>query len=368
MSDIHTIEPQPIPKHKMAFLMDWLITLKCNYDCGYCGPGVNGFQPGHDNSIPHPDADVCEKMLSQGFEYVDAYMEKKRPNMRALNLNIYGGEALYRGDIEYLMDRSSELYAKYKDRWSLQRILTTNASSDLEKWKNVTDHVEYVQFSFHTDGPPKLQDNFFRNIEYHHSTKKPYSAIVLMYPKKWERSMYALEYMQRKGYNVRPRILDGHAGVYTNEQLQQIFDAMKEKDHSLLEKINNDKTIDQSGRACCGGRPMCINRNLKEPKKFVPRDSWQGWKCSANQFFLFMDCVSRKFHTTKDCWVRPDGTVGALATIETMDKFIAETKAKLQETPDVFLTCAQKICRCGTCAPKSTTSEGLSKVLNSYNI
>ena len=174
--------------------------------------------------------------------------------------------------------------------------------------------------------------------------------------------------MQRKGYNVRPRILDGHAGVYTNEQLQQIFDAMKEKDHSLLEKINNDKTIDQSGRACCGGRPMCINRNLKEPKKFVPRDSWQGWKCSANQFFLFMDCVSRKFHTTKDCWVRPDGTVGALATIETMDKFIAETKAKLQETPDVFLTCAQKICRCGTCAPKSTTSEGLSKVLNSYNI
>jgi len=367
MPNFETLEPHPSPKNKMAFLMDWLVTLKCNYDCGYCGPAINGYQAGHDNSIPHPETDVCEKMLAQGFEYVDAYMEKKRPNMRALNLNIYGGEALYRKDIEYLMDKSSELYAKYKDRWSLQRMLTTNASSDLNKWKNVTDHVEYVQFSYHTEGPPKLQDNFFRNIEYHHANKKPYSAIVLMYPKQWSRSIYALEYMQKKGYNVRPRILDGNQGTYTKEQLQQCFDAMKEKDHGLLDMIE-EKPVIEKMRACCGGRSLCVNRNFKDPKKVIPRDSWQGWKCSANQFFLFMDCVSRKFHTTKDCWVRPDGTRGALATIETMDKFIEETKAKLKISPEYFLTCVQKTCMCGTCAPKSSTSAGLAKVMKSYNI
>ena len=367
MQTPHTLEPHPSPKHKMAFLFDWLVTLKCNYDCSYCGPGVNGYRPGHDNSLPHPEQETCEKMLEQGFRYVDMYMEIKKPNMRSLNLNIYGGEALFRKDIEYLLERSSKLYESYKGNWHLNRMLTTNASSSLDKWKNISEHLEYVNFSYHAQGPTKLQDNFMRNIEWSHENKKNYGAIVLMYPGEWEKCMYVFQLMQRKGYNVRPRIIDGPAGKYTKDQLRQIFDAMNEKDYSLLDGIEG-KQIDSKMRACCGGRPLCIDRNLKEPKKAVARDSWMGWKCSANQFFLFADCHSKKFFTNKDCNVRHDGTWGPLADIDTMDDYIEQSKRRLKQTHNCFLTCVQKTCRCGTCAPKSLTDKGLADVMKSYNI
>jgi len=367
MNSIHTVEPHPSPKHKMGFLLDWLLTLKCNYDCTYCGPGGNGWLPGHDNTQAHPDKDVCEKMLEQGLRYVDMYMEIKRPNMRSTSLNIYGGEAVYRKDIEYLLEKSSELYDGYKDSWSLNRMLTSNASCSLDKWKNVTDHVETITFSYHSEGPAKLQDNFITNLEYTHAQKKNYSAIVLMYPKQWERCMYMLDYMQRKGYNVRPKILDGIQGVYTKEQLKQVFDVMKEKDYSLLENIEGKEVLTKF-RACCGGRPLCTNRNFKEPKSVVPRDNWLGWKCSANQFFLMMNSHDKNFYTNKDCHVRHDGTRGPLANIDTMDQYIEQTKEQLKQSSSHFLTCVQKRCVCGTCAPKSLTNQGLTDVMKSYNI
>lgn len=361
MTEIHTVEPFPSPRHKLGFLLDWLLTLKCNYDCSYCST------EGHDNSQAHPAQEVCEKMLEQGFSYVDSYMEIRKPNMRSVSLNVYGGEAVYRKDVEYLLEKSSKLYTTYKDKWSLTRMLTTNASCDIQKWKNITDHVEYVTFSYHAQGPAKSQENFMRNIEYTHKQNKSYAAIVLMYPKMWEKCMYTLEYLQRKGYNVRPRILDGREGVYTKEQMEQCFEIMKEKDYSLLEKIKN-KPVATEFRACCGGRSLCVNRNLKEPKRVVPRQDWVGWKCSANHFFLMMNCHDRNFYTNKDCHVRHDGTRGAIASTENMDLYIQDLKNKLKQTSNYFLTCVQKECLCGTCAPKSLTEQGLLDVMKSYNL
>lgn len=362
----HTLEPQPNPKHKMGFLLDLLLTLKCNYDCSYCGPEENGWLPGHDNSKSHPDQDVCLTMLEQGLRYVDTYMEIRKPNMRSASLNMYGGEALYRKDIEHILERSSQLYKPYENKWTLKRTLTTNASCDLGKWKNVTDHLEYITFSYHSEGPAKLQDNFFRNIEHTHNQKKNYSAIVLMYPEQWQRCIYTLDYLQRRGYNVRPKLLDGHKGVYTKEQLRHCFDVMKEKDYSLLDDIEG-KQIMTKFRACCGGRPLCVNRNFKEPRQTVPREDWLGWKCSVNHFFLMANCQDRKFYTNKDCHVRPDGTRGHVADIDTMPQFIEENRARLAKTKEYFYTCVQKRCICGTCAPKSLTQQGLAEVMKSYN-
>ena len=36
MTIIHTVEAAYHPKNKMGFLIDWLLTLKCNFDCAYC--------------------------------------------------------------------------------------------------------------------------------------------------------------------------------------------------------------------------------------------------------------------------------------------------------------------------------------------
>ena len=59
MNEIHTVEPAYHPKHKLGFLIDWLLTLKCNYDCTYCDISPKG----HDNSKPHPSTEKCIIML-----------------------------------------------------------------------------------------------------------------------------------------------------------------------------------------------------------------------------------------------------------------------------------------------------------------
>ena len=357
----------PEPKNKMAFLLDWLVTLKCNYDCTYCGPGINGDLPGHDNSKAQPKTEDCLRMLEQGLRYVDTYMDIKRPNMRSVNLNIYGGEALYMKDILYILEQSSSVYSQYKDKWSLNRMLTTNASCSLDKWKNIIQHIENVTLSFHSQGPAKLQDNFLRNIEYIHNADRQYDSIVLMYPGEWKRCTYILEYLTGKGYNVRPKILDGPEGIYTKEQLQYIFDVMKEKDYSLLDKIEGKPVLKQF-RGCCGGRTLCTNRDFRNPTKVVARETWKGWKCSANQFFLMMNTDDKKFYTNKDCHVRHDGTRGPIADIHTMDDYISDLKNTLGDNRNHFLTCVQQTCVCGTCAPKSITQSGLEKVMANYNL
>ena len=78
MDQIHTIEPAYHPKGKMGFTIDWVPTLKCNYDCSYCVVGPNG----HDNSTKHPSLDKCLTMLKQMYKYTDVMMEPKKLRLR----------------------------------------------------------------------------------------------------------------------------------------------------------------------------------------------------------------------------------------------------------------------------------------------
>lgn len=334
--------------------------MKCNYDCTYCA--------GHDNSQQHPDKELCEKMLSQAFRYVDAYMKIKKPRLRSVILNVYGGEAVYHPDIEYLLSKSSDLFSNFKSRWSLSRSLTTNASCKEKKWRNISEHLEHTMFSFHAQGSSKLKENYFRNLDFTHKSGKKYDAIVLMYPVKsyWQECLYTLKYMRKKKYNVRIRMLDGRDGVYTREQLLELKEMWPTDNKKLLDKIENKKIISE-GRWCCGGRSFCVNRDFKNPVKFVEQEGYEGWHCSANQFFLMADSHTQSFYTNKDCHVRPDGTRGALATIESMDRYIDNLESTLAKNSNFFLKCVQKSCQCGRCAPKSTELSRLLDVMKIYN-
>jgi hypothetical protein len=366
MTTLQTVEPWPTPATKMGFLFDWLLTLKCNYDCGYCGKGVNGNIAGHDNSRPHPDVDMALKMLEQGLRYVDTYMDIKKPNMRSAILNIYGGEAVYHPHIEFLLTKSSELYGQYKDKWALTRQLTTNASCGLEKWKKISEHVEYITFSWHSSGPVKLKMNFEKNLEYTNASGKSYQVLVLMYPKAWDECLYTITHFKKRGYNVRPKILDGDEGVYTNKQLNDLAQFFPEFSSEFVEK-NKGKKIQREGRSCCGGKQMCIDRDYKSPVKFIERQTFRGWHCSANHFFLMADTDSQQFYTNKDCWVNESTTRGPIANISNMDVYIDKIRNKLSQDNNYFLKCVQKTCKCGMCAPKSISKESLSDVMKIYN-
>ena len=70
---IQTIEPAYLPAQTMSILLDWKVTLKCNYDCSYCSTDW-----GHNNKIPHPPVADCLKMLEQMYRYVDVISKYKK--------------------------------------------------------------------------------------------------------------------------------------------------------------------------------------------------------------------------------------------------------------------------------------------------
>ena len=59
---IDTVEPAYLPGQKLNFLIDWLVTLKCNFNCAYCG------LTGHDNLRPHPPVEKCIETLDGELE------------------------------------------------------------------------------------------------------------------------------------------------------------------------------------------------------------------------------------------------------------------------------------------------------------
>jgi hypothetical protein len=367
MTAIHTVEAAYHPKNKMGFLIDWLLTLKCNYDCSYCAVGPKG----HDNSTQHPSLEKCITMLKQMYRYTDVVMQYKKNAFKDAILNVYGGEALYHPDIEKILTETTREYEKYTDRWRLRRRLTTNATATQKLWYTVCEHIEGITFSYHSQGSEKMKTLFKKNIDHAVKTKKEHDIIVCMFPhvRHWQDCLDFLKYCEQNNLNARPKLLDGPLGIYNEKQLEQLIPYVKNFDESDVKKINKNISIDSQTRGCCGGRSMCTNRKIKEYTTMIPRDlGFEGWHCSANQFFLHGNNVYGEYYTNKDCRVRLDGTAGSIATIDTMDKYIEKITELPRHSGIPTLRCVQKTCLCGTCAPKSIYKENLEYILKIYNI
>ena len=357
---IHTIEPAYHPKQKMSFLAEWLITLKCNYDCPYCpiGPG------GHDNSTQHPSFEKSLVMLDQIYEYVDVVMSHKKTWFRDVVMHLLGGEVIYHPQIIELMRQSSERYQKYKDRWNLKRRLTTNGTATEKTWQAICHHVEGITMSYHSTGPEKLRKCFKTNLLYLNEIKKEHDVIVLMYPDKdhWRDCVEFLQWAKQNKIIARPKILDGPLGVYNNQHLKDLSEFIHADE---LKDWDTEERADAQARGCCGGRKMCFNRNLKKHSFLVPRKlGFKGWHCSANQFFLHGNNVTGQYFTNHDCSVKLGGTTGSLADINTMFSYIENMK-KQSVLPT--LLCAQEKCFCGVCAPKAMDHAQLMNIMKIYN-
>jgi hypothetical protein len=368
MNIIHTVEPAYHPMNKMGFLIDWLLTLKCNFDCAYCAIGPYG----HDNSTKHPPLEKCITMLKQMYKYTDVMMQNKKNNFKDVILNVYGGEAIYHPEIENILIATTEEFEPYKNKWRIRRRLTTNATATEKKWKTICDHVEGITFSYHSESSEKMKTLFKKNIEYVVKIKKEHDIIVCMYPNSlyWKDCLSFLEYCTKLNLNARPKLLDGPLGVYDEKKLEELRPYIKKFDSIDVKKITGEIRIDNQARGCCGGRSMCTNRNIKDYKTLIPRDlGFEGWHCSANQFFLHGNNVYGTYYTNKDCRVTLDGKIGSIASIDTMEDYIEKIKTQISKKKVMpSLQCVQKKCLCGTCAPKSVHKENLYSIMKIYNV
>ena len=355
---LHTIEPAYLPGQRLPLQLDWLLTLKCNYDCSYCAIGDSG----HNNAIPHPDKDRCIAMLEQLYRYSDVVNSFKKPKSRLVILNIYGGEAIYHPEIEHILQEATALYQPYRHKWTLLRRLTTNATSRPAQWRKICDNIEGCTVSYHSEGPDKLKQNVRSNIMHLKEIKMDYDVQILLNSDMtyWDDIMSFHAWCRANAVKYKLKILDGPTSVYNETQLAFI-------NQHIPNSIKQGQTSRSQGRACCGGREICFNGDLKTRSKFVsqPNSDFTGWRCSVNLFFLMANSVTGRFYSNKDCRVTPSGTLGHLATIDTMDEHIKDFKRKLSEGYS-GVTCVQRRCVCGVCAPKSESEQNLSKVLENY--
>jgi organic radical activating enzyme len=363
MLPIHTIETAYHPKNKMGFLLDWIVTLKCNYDCSYCDSS------GHDNSTQHPPMEKCIRMLKQMYQYVDLMMQYKQNQFKDAILNVYGGEALYHPEIEKILIETTREFELYKNTWRLKRRLTTNATATEKKWKSVCEHLEGITFSYHSQGAKKMKTLFKKNIDYVLSIKKEYDIIVCAFPRSryWQDCINFLEYCKQNKLNARPRLLDGPLGLYNQKQLEELAPYLK--DDTAI-SIKSEIPIDKQTRGCCGGRQLCVNRNLRDHQTMIPRDQgFEGWHCSANWFFLHGNSVNGEYYTNKDCRVKLlEQSRGSIANVDNMNEYIEKIKNLLLQNKLPTMKCVQKICKCGTCAPKSLHLKNLEPIMKIYNI
>lgn len=352
------IEPAYLPNQRLPLQLDWILTLKCNYDCSYCTIGERG----HNNALPHPPKSRCIDMLKHLYHYSDVVNKYKKEKSKLVILNILGGEAVFHPEIEDILKQSTELYQPYKDRWQLKKRLTTNGTMKSSSWRNICEHLGGCTVSYHSEGPEKLKQQVKENILYLKDIKFEYDVQILLHSdmKYWPDVINFYEWCRENNINYKLKILDGSTSVYNKQQLEFI-------NKKIPNSIREGERSGSFGRACCGGRELCFDRKLAQRHRFAsqPNSDFRSWYCSVNLFFLYANGVTGKFYSNKDCKVRNDETLGALADIDTMTDYITEFDEKLANG---FrgVRCVQKACGCGICAPKSKSNQDISDILKNY--
>lgn len=353
------LDPSNVP----SFLLDWEVTKKCNLDCSYCPVGVDG---GHDNSLDHPPLDECLRTIDFMYEYVDLYMQHRKPTQRKVVLNLYGGESISHPNIIEILNECRIRYQKYAEKWHLTVTCTTNGIIGNKRWEKIVPLVDEFTVSYHAEISDKQYTQFINNIKYLSEQQKPFTCVVMMHnnPKFFAKSEEMIEFCQQNNLRYIAKPLDNtdEKWAYNPDQYQVlksfwVSKSSKKNQDEYKEIINdvgsNTTTSVSNGRTCCGGRKLSINGDIKSSVTFVPKQGFNDWYCSVNWFFLFVQQVTGKVYTNKDCRMSTTGKVEPLGTIAEYEDIITTLKDQFTQSAVPVIQCKKPICRCGFCAPKA---------------
>jgi hypothetical protein len=376
-SGISSIQPAIDPHNKPGFLLDWELTLKCNLDCFYCGEGTEPGK-GHSNSANHPPLNECLDSIDFFYNYVDVFMQTKAKWNRLAVLNVYGGESLLHPDIVEILQQVHNKHTDGNYDWPLTVITTTNAIIGNNRLQQILPFIDDFTLSYHEDQLNQKQKQLFKtNALTIKNSGKRLKIIVLMTTKEenWPGCLDLIEWCNDNDIDYLPRSLDGRDRVYSAEQLQWLRDMYsgltnsksKETQDRLLAQgdtfTKKESTLSSQGRACCGGRSLCINKNLRESVRWIPGNNFQGWHCSVNHFFVYLKQHDGRIFTNKDCLVGYNNKREPIGHLSNWKKLVEETKQRLTADQMPYLVCPITRCQCGLCAPKAETREELDDIM-----
>lgn len=384
MSKIISIEPAIDPNARPTFLLDWELTLKCNLDCSYCPtPEQTDLSKAyHDNSAQHPSLSECLETIDFMYQYVDLYMSHKPRWNRGVVLNVYGGESLFHPDIVEILENVKSRHQPYKDSWPLTITCTTNGVVGPTRFQEVINLVDEFTVSYHVESLPKQKQQVRDNLLSLRKKNKRVKCVILMHgdQQHWPELMDIIEFCQQNDIKYLPRHLDGNINAnYGPEQIVWFKNLWSERSpvksqdkqkeimshHTELEQADS-VTLSKVGRACCGGRLMCANSDLKHPTFYVPDNNFQGWDCSVNWFFLYIKQYTKEIFVNKDCRMNFQGQVGPIGTLDRHQELITSTKEYLEKDQMPIINCAKNRCTCGLCAPKAKTQEEFITIMKKH--
>jgi len=348
-----TLEPAVDPNNRISFLLDWELTLKCNLDCSYCGPG-------HDNSTRHPDLATCLESIDFMFEYVDLYMSTKPSGLQYVILNVYGGESLYHPDIITVLEQVHERYKPYQEHWHLTVTTTTNAIISPRQLEKIIPLIDEFTVSYHTEATDRQKQQFRDNLITIRDSGRRQKCIVLMHQQTelFEDANRMIAWLTENNIGFIPKQLDGDY-KYSNQQIV------------WFDRLNESKTFgttvneQPNRRACCGGRQLCTNQNYKERYHYAT-NQFPDWYCSVNHFFLHVKQVTGEIFVNKDCRMNYEAQVGPIGHLGNTDLMLSKLKIQLDNGTLPVIQCKKSQCVCGLCAPKAKDLETYQVIMKKY--
>ena len=365
------LDPTNVP----AFLLDWELTKLCNLDCTYCPTGVEWGS--HDNSTTHPPLKECLETIDFMYEYVNEYMKYKKSTQRKVILNVYGGESLFHPDIVEILEACRTKYKKYQQLWHLTITCTTNGIVGKHQWARVVPLVDEFTVSYHAENLPKQKQQYMDNVLYLKQQQKRFKCVIMMHndPVLFSDSEKVIEFCNTHQLRYVAKALDNNEERWSYNQEQ--FSKLKTFWMNAVpttQKLEYKEKIDlipkkekilsvEEGRACCGGRKLSLNGDLKSTISFVPHQGFEGWSCSVNWFFLFVQQLTGNVYTNKDCRMSTTNLVEPLGNLQNSQKIINTLKNQLETNTMPIIECAKKICLCGICAPKAQRKEDFMQLI-----
>lgn len=385
MVDFKTLEPAIDPNNRITFLLDWEITMKCNLDCSYCPTGLYG---GHDNTKQHPPVEDCFRTIGFMFEYADIYMSKKPKGLRYVILNLYGGESLHHPDIEAIVKQCQQEYqTKYKDKWNLVITTTTNAIITQKKIAKLIPLIDEFTCSYHSENSAKQKELFKLNVKSIKDAGRRIKVVVLMHsnPGLFDDTLSMIEWCKSNDIKHLPRQLDHgdrdepdyFASIdekfnYNTDQIKWFDGLYKRKTYGIKtdlspEQVEDGFNLAATGRACCGGRQLCKDRNRYQRDFFVS-NRFRDWYCSVNEFFLYIKQTNGEIYVNKDCKMSFNGDVSPIGNLENCQELLDWTKNNLDANTMPVIQCKKNVCSCGLCAPKAKSIEDYNSMMELYHL
>jgi len=365
MDTVNSIAFALDPNNVPGFLLDWEVTRLCNLDCSYCN------ETGHDNSTRHPPVTECLKSIDFMYEYVDLYMQHKKPSQRKVVLNVYGGESLFHPNIVEILKACRSKYNQYQGKWHLTVTCTTNAIVGANQWARIVPLIDEFTLSYHAENLPKQRQQYLDNAQYLKQHNKKFKCAVMMHNdlELFKDSESVIDFCKTNDMRFVAKPIENLESnwAYTNQQygqlkthwIEKITPMKKEAYQNLLKSVGNSDQVQSinEGRPCCGGRQLSLNGDLKSNVSFVPRQGFRGWSCSVNWFFLFVRQLTGDVYTNKDCQTSTTGRVEPLGNLSNGQAIINTLKNQLSTGTMPIIQCVKDICVCGFCAPKAESEE-----------